>query len=562
MSLILSVVALGAVTPMQSLSDDYLRQLWRDFPMAATQAGYHRDGVDRKLDDQSAVARARRVRVLHDFAKRLATATAATQDRQERADAALLHDQIALELLDLEEAQPFRRRCDAPLNALGEVLFQNVVTEYAPLDARAQDVEARLKATPRYLADVRASLDQNVEEFRGAAKDDGEGLIGYIEHEIPAAFAKSKHAAALAAAIKPAVASLRSYLQFVDGELAKRPKQSFRFGRALYEKRFGPYLQTDQTPDQVLAAAETRLAALHREMAALARKVLGSKAPAGDREAIAAALSELANDHAKPAELFATVRQQIADARAFLVEKKLLTLPKHDNLQVIETPPFLRAQLAVAAFQGAPPLTPSAGAFYYVTPIPADWPASKVEGKLRENNRWLLDLISVHEAMPGHYVQFERGNELEPEGRRVLRSVLASGSYVEGWAVYTQDLLVDAGYRGGDPRLKLTARKLEARTVANTILDIKLQAGDLSDADALKLMTVDAFQEQPEAEAKLRRAKLSVTQLCSYFVGSEAWKAVRAEAEKRPGFDLRTFHDRALGEGPVTLPTLRTLLAP
>ena len=183
----------------------------------------------------------------------------------------------------------------------------------------------------------------------------------------------------------------------------------------------------------------------------------------------------------------------------------------------------------------------------------------------REYNRFMLELLTIHEAMPGHYVQFEHANQVQPQIRRVLRWVLGAGSYVEGWAVYTQDVMVDAGYLGGpgsadNTRLKLQARKLELRAVANSILDIKLHTAGLSDEDALKLMIDDAFQERPEAEAKLRRAKLSVTQLCSYFVGGETWRMTRAQAEKKPGFSLKSFHDRALGEGAVTLPTLRTLL--
>ena len=168
------------------------------------------------------------------------------------------------------------------------------------------------------------------------------------------------------------------------------------------------------------------------------------------------------------------MRKQLESARAFVVDKKLMTLSSRDNLKVIETPAFLRSQLGVAAFDGAPPLQPELGAFYYVTPFPSDWPKEKVEAKLREYNRYMLELLTIHEAMPGHYVQFERANEVQPETRRVLRWVLGAGSYVEGWAVYAQDLMVDAGYLHGDVKLRLQQYKLELRAVTNAILDIKL----------------------------------------------------------------------------------------
>jgi uncharacterized protein (DUF885 family) len=433
------------------------------------------------------------------------------------------------------------------------------VRPYAPLEQRAADAVARLRAVPRYLEQARDALTVEVAVFREAARDDGEGLVDYLQHDLVAALAESKDAAAVKTAVDGAVAAVRAYLAFVDGPLAKKPQASFRYGRAAYDKRFRPYLQTDLGPDEVLAAAEKRLVQLHTEMAALARKIVPG-AGGDERAAIRAALAKTAEDHTAPAELFATVRKDFDDARTFVREHKLLTLPQHDNLRVIETPQFLRSQLGVAAFDGAPPLQPQLGAFFYVTPFPSTWKPEQVAAKLREYNRWMLDILTIHEAMPGHYVQFEHANQVQPETRRILRWVLGAGSYIEGWAVYAQDVMVEAGFRGGDPRLRLTNLKMELRAVANAILDIRLQSRDLSDEQAMKLMLDDAFQERPEAEAKLRRAKLSVTQLVSYYIGMSAWRALRAEAQKQPGFDLRAFHDRALAEGSVTLPTLRALL--
>jgi uncharacterized protein (DUF885 family) len=541
-----------ALATIPQLADEYLRELWRDSPMAASAAGYHQDGVDERLDDESAAARAKRSAFLRGLDGRVAAAAAATHDPEELADAALLRAQIAVTLQELDEARTWARRCDTPLDALGSTFFQMVVQPYAPLERRARDAVARLRAVPRYLAEVRDGLEFDVEPFRLAAKDDGEGLIDYLQHELQPAFAAAPNSAEVRAAVESASAAVNGYLGFVARELPKRPKGTFRWGRALYEKRFGPYLQTDLAPAAVLAAAEQRLAALHVEMRQIAASM---HAPD-----VRAALAEVARDHPTPQTLFSTVKQQVDDARAFVRARGLLTLAAHDNLMVVETPPFMRSFYAVAGFEGAPPLAPSQGAFYYVTPLPADWPADKVESKLREYNRWMLDVITVHEAMPGHYVQFEHANAVVPEWRRVLRNLLGADSYVEGWAVYAQDLMVDSGYRGGAPALKLSARKMELRAVINAILDIRLHMHDLSDEEALKLMMEQGFQERAEAEAKLRRAKLSTTQLCAYFVGGEGWRALRQFAASK-GMALSTFHDRALAEGAVPLSSLRTLLS-
>ena len=550
-------LALGLVSPMQQLSDAYLKELWKSSPQLASQVGYHGDGVDARLDDLSFAARQKRTKTLTDLQGRLTEARSARGISQEDvADYELMREAIALEQLELDEARDYSRRCDLPLDSLGSVFFAMVARPYAPVEQRASDVLARLLAVPHYLDEAQKSLTTDVEIFREAARDDGDGLVDYFEHELLPPFAKTAAAPKLKVAVADAVKAVRAYLAFVDKELTKKPKGTFRYGAKLYEKRFRPYLTTDLGPKEVLAQAEKRLVELHAEMAKLAKQLV----PSGD---VKEALSKVADDHPKPSELFSTVRKQLETARAFVVEKKLMTLSSRDNLKVIETPAFLRSQLGVAAFDGAPPLQPELGAFYYVTPFPSDWPKEKVEAKLREYNRYMLELLTIHEAMPGHYVQFERANELVPETRRVLRWVLGAGSYVEGWAVYAQDLMVDAGYLKGDPKLRLQQYKLELRSVSNAILDIKLHTEGMSDEAALRLMTEEAFQERPEAELKLKRAKLSVTQLCSYFVGGETWRSIRKAAEKAAGnkFDLRAFHDRALGEGAVTLPTLRTLLA-
>jgi uncharacterized protein (DUF885 family) len=245
----------------------------------------------------------------------------------------------------------------------------------------------------------------------------------------------------------------------------------------------------------------------------------------------------------------------------FVETHKILTLPATEKIQVIETPAFLRSLLGVAAFDPAPPLTPELGSFYYVTPFPKDWPKEKAESKLREYNRYTMEIISIHEAMPGHFVQFQCANQVQPESRRALRSVLGSGAYAEGWAVLAQDLMVDAGYLG-DPKLQIANLKNLMRAVANSILDIRLHSRGMTDDEAMKLMTEDTFQERTEAELKLRRAKLSVTQLCTYFVGHEEWRSILDAGRKAQGkaFDQRAFLDRALKLGALPLPSLREIL--
>jgi uncharacterized protein (DUF885 family) len=255
-------------------------------------------------------------------------------------------------------------------------------------------------------------------------------------------------------------------------------------------------------------------------------------------------------------------RQTLDEARAFVQQKRLLTLPARANLQVVPTPEFMRGVYSVGGFDPAPALEPQLGAFYWVTPIPADWPKARVDSKLREYNYYGLRLLTIHEAMPGHYVQFEFADDVQPKSRRVLRAVYGNNPYVEGWAVYATQMMLDEGYVDHSPEMALTFAKQALRVYANTILDIRMQSMNMTDQEALDLMEKQTFQEKEEAEGKLQRAKLTSCQLPVYFVGWRGWQDIRDSYRKSKGtaFSLPEFHDRALRQGAVPLAVLGELL--
>jgi uncharacterized protein (DUF885 family) len=207
-------------------------------------------------------------------------------------------------------------------------------------------------------------------------------------------------------------------------------------------------------------------------------------------------------------------------------------------------------------------MEPQLGAFYWVTPIPKDWPKERVESKLREYNNYGLRILTIHEAIPGHYVQAEYASTIEPMSRRMLRAIYGSGVYVEGWAVYATAEMLKAGYLDKSPELKMQNLKWELRAIANTILDIKYQTMGLTDDEAMTLMMDRTFQEREEAVAKVQRAKLSSCQLTTYFTGYSEWKRLRAAAEVKEGkpFNAGAFNERALREGALPMKTLERVL--
>ena len=335
-------------------------------------------------------------------------------------------------------------------------------------------------------------------------------------------------------------------------DLAKRPsKLTWRLGKELYDQKFKLVMETPVTPEEVLADAEQRYEIGARgnaaDRAAAARANVSRRMATmlslsvHDREnlIIGEVLQKISDDHPRRDQLQQTIEADLAGITQFIREKKIVSLSSRDNLKVIPTPPFERGIYSVAGFHSAPPLEPQAEAEYWVTPIDPKMPEAKAESKLREYNDFTLQWLSIHEALPGHYVQFEHLNNIQPERRRLLRSLYANGAYVEGWAEYIAQVMMDEGFLNNDPRFRMVMRKIRLRVISNAILDIKMHTMGMTDQQALDLMTKESFQTQAEAEGKLQRVKLSSTQLPTYYVGIREWFALAAEISGGSGKEFQ-----------------------
>ncbi len=573
-----SLVASCALSQTKSsfaeLEDDFIYTTLSFSPVAATSAGYHRHhgiNLDEQLDDFSAASIERQKRFYEGMRDRLSEAERPQKlSPEERADAAVMRNQIELALLDLETIQSHRHNPTVYVELIGNALFNPMVLEFAPQTERMQDIIARTQKIPAFLEQAKANLADSPDIWTTVAGEENQGNIDLLERAIPAAMPQELRGEFDRAA-KTALTALRGFQDYLKNNLAKRNQADWRLGRENYRRKFRYALATDLSPEQVLGEAEADLKKVRAQMLDLARnvkrtgshKVSGNFSPHDiENRVISEALDQVARRHATPETYMSDAKRDLAEARAFVKSKNLLTLPSRDNLQVIDTPEFMRGIYAVGGFNPAPALEPQLSAFYWVTPIPKSWPPKRIESKLREYNFYHLKLLTIHEAMPGHYVQFEFADDIEPKSRRVLRALCGSGTYVEGWAVYAEQLMLDEGYLDRAPELRLTFLKEMLRVLGNTILDVRLQTMGMTDQQALELMERETFQETEEATAKLQRAKLSSCQLPTYFVGWRDWLLVRDahKQTKGPAFSLREFHDRALKEGAVSLPVLAQLL--
>ena len=540
-------------------------------PTGATAAGYHKHNgieLDAHLDDFSAAGIESSRAAWMDLKAKLERFDRDKFDAESRADAELIESQIKLAELEDKEIQSWKHNPTLYVETIGNGLFVPYSVEYAPAEQRWRHIISRLGEVPRIIEEAKRQLVDAPPVWKKVAAEENEGTIGLIEQTFPEKVPPSLKGDYEAAA-KPATAAMRGFNDWLKSSLKDADAESWRLGKERYAKKFALVMGTDMRPEQILAQAEEELRDTRRELFAVAlplhHKLYPTHVDPVDMNLIVGeTFKKIDERHPRPEAYMDEARKALEETRAFLKAhpNQLVKDPPRDNLQVIETPVFMRGGYGVGGFNPAPPMEPQLGAFYWVTPIPKDWPKERVDSKLREYNNYGLRILTIHEAIPGHYVQSEYASTIEPLSRRMLRAIYGSGVYVEGWAVYATAEMLKAGYLGKSPELKMQNLKWELRAIANTILDIKYHTMGLTDDEAMTLMMDRTFQEREEAVAKVQRAKLGSCQLPTYFTGYSEWKRLRAAAEVKEGkaFNAGAFNERALREGALPMKTLERVL--
>lgn len=536
-------------------------------PAGATSQGYHKHNgtnLDELWADYSPSGIAR-MRAFFDQA---------LQDADRLANAQLLPElrgdvevvQLAAEAakLDIDRIQTFRHNPTMYVEDIGNGLYSPFILNYAPEAKRFADITGRIERIPAFLETARQNLADSPEIWNRVAISENEGNLDLIDHTIRAKV-PSQLKARYDRAAAPAIAALKAFDEFLKIDLIHR-QSDWRLGPQLYQEKFRVTLATGDSPQQALADAEAKLQSIREDMRAQAiavyPKFFSGKTPPGDLNTVVSqVLDRIARQHTTPDRYFDDAKHDLAETTQFVKDHKLLALPKGLDLQVIPTPAFMRGIYQVGGFSPAPALEPNLGSFYWITPFSPGMSQEQVESKLREYNFEGLNILTIHEAMPGHFVQFEYADQVQPEWRRYLRALYSNNPYVEGWAVYATELMIDQGYHN-TPEMRLTFGKQMLRVVANTILDIRFHTMGMTDQEAMDLMVGQTFQEKEEAQEKLQRAKLSSCQLPSYFLGWRGWDRLRDAYREKEGsqFRLSEFHERALKEGSLPLPVLSKIL--
>lgn len=550
-----------------AISQRYLDEMVAQTPVNATSLGDHL--FDDQLDDVSTAGYDRRAALAHELLGQVQALDSAELTRAHQVDARLLANELEYQIWRIEQLAEWRWNPLVYTELAGNSVYLLLARDFAPLPDRLRIVGARLAELPRFLAQVRESLvPERVPRIHAeTAIKQNTGVLTLIDQLVVPQLGVLPEAdqAALRTSIAHARTAVAQHQIWLEKKLLPAAKGDFRLGAALYDAKLGFALDSSLTRAEIRTRAQSELVRTREDMYDIARAVLTNQSgapplpptPTADEQqtAITAALELAYAQQPARDEVFDTARRAFEDTTEFVRAHDLVTLYS-DPLEIIPMPEFQRG-VALAYCDSPGPLDQGQKTFYVISPIPNDWTDEQVKSFLREYNTRSIDNLTIHEAMPGHYLQFMHSNRYQSS----LRAVLASGTFIEGWAVYSERMMVEQGFLGGDPLMHLIQLKWYLRTIGNALLDQGVHVDDMSRQDAMRLMTHDTFQEEREAAAKWVRAQLTSAQLPTYFVGVQEHLALREEVKKKWGknFSLKLYHDTVLSFGSPPVRYVREL---
>ncbi len=537
-------------------------------PVAATALGDHR--FDGRLDEVSEKARAERRAFCRKYLEQLREIDPIQLSRANQVDHALLEQDLEGTLWRIDTLQEWAWNPLVYTELAGGAVYGLMAREFAPLPSRLNHVADRLEQFPRLLGQVRDTLDPaRVPKIHAeTAVRQNRGVLSILDNLVEPHVGKlpEEQRERLERAMATARAAVREHQQWLETKLLPHARGDFRLGPQLFDRKLAFTLKSPLTRNEVRRRAERELKRVRDEMYDISREVyreqypstrFPDRPPEAYKQAIIRACLELAYRDAPAAdEIVKTAKRSLEITTAFAREKDLITLPP-DPVEIIIMPEFQRG-VSLAYCDSPGPLDVGLKTFYAVAPLPEDWTEKQIRSFLREYNVRSIHDLTMHEAMPGHFVQLAHSNRYPGK----LRAVLSSGVFIEGWAVYTERMMVDEGFLDGDPLMRLINLKWYLRGIGNAIIDQAIHTEGMTRDAAMQLMMEDTFQEEREAAAKWVRAQLTSTQLSTYFVGTLEHFDLRRDIEKAWGkdFDLKTYHDKILSFGSPPVQVVKALL--
>lgn len=443
--------------------------------------------------------------------------------------------------------------------AFAEILNGN----YDSLENRLRDFDLKMTNIPAYYENAAKNIKNPTIEHTQLAIAQNLGGLSVFKADLNAALAKSNWSdEKKKATLEKAAVSIKAIENFADflKKLDNPSPRSFRLGKNLYDKKFDLEIQSGYSADEIYQKALKEKDVLHQKMFALADKLwpkyLQNEAkPTEKLDLIRKVIDKISLQHTTPEKFQAEIEKQIPELVAYVKEKNLLYIDPSKPLVVRKEPDYM-AGVAGASISAPGPYDKNGNTYYNVGSL-SGWSKEESESYLREYNDYILQILNIHEAIPGHYTQLVYANQ----SPSIIKSILGNGAMIEGWAVYTERMMLESGYKNSD-EMWLMYYKWNLRTVCNTILDNSVHTRNMSKTEAIALLTQEAFQQNAEAEGKWKRVTLSQVQLCSYFTGYSEIQALKEEMEKKQGknFKLKEFHEKFLSYGSAPVKYIKELM--
>ena len=541
-----------AAEPFPHFVDDYLNYLYEAHPSSATLDGVHLH--DDLLEDFRRPAIDSHLSALAGFARRLDAIPVAALPEIEQVEHGIVASNIRARQFDLEGVRSWERNPQVYADVIASSLAAQAIFDYAPEQERARRILSKLRQTPRLIQAARDNVKEPPAIFVKVGLDTLRGVMSFINTDLPRAFHSldDLHLLAdLADASTEAVESIGAYVDHLENDVRPRAKASFRLGRDNFEQKLRLEEGISVPIDRLLAIAERELHATQEEFRTLAGRLNGGDPVESWRKA-------KQQTHPEPGQLLATAREQLGELQTFLQRNAIVSLPSDATVEVAATPEFFRWSFA-SMWTPGPFETRASRAMYYLTDADPSWPRDRQLEHLRDFNIPTLWTISIHEVFPGHFLHFQHLRNVESKVRR--STLFAPSSYLEGWAHYCEQMMLEAGFGGRDYTMKLGQLAEALVRLARFVVGIRLHTDDWSVEQGMRFFRDEAFLEESSARREAERGTFDPTYLV-YSAGKLGLLKLRRDWQEQQGGkpSLRAFHDTLLSHGSAPLWALRRLM--
>jgi uncharacterized protein (DUF885 family) len=537
--------------PFPHFVDDYLAYLYEVAPSQASLDGVHLH--DDLLEDLSRSAIDAHIHALAGFSRRLYQIDASQLSPTEQVDHPIVAANIEARMFDLETVRPWDKNPQVYAELIGESLAGQALFAYASEPERARRVVSKLRQVPRLVQAARDNIKECPGIFVKTGLETWRGALKFIESDLPRAFSglDDLHILGdLADTSTEAATAVKSYIAYLETDLAPRAKASFRVGRDRFERKLKLEEGITLSADRLLTIALRELGEVQEEFRTIAGRLNGGDPIEAWRKAKA--------QHPQPGRLVPAAQEQMKELVEFLQRQAIVSVPESEPVVVAPTPEFYRRAFASMWTPGPFESKPTR-AYYYLTDVDRSWPPERQEEHMRDFNFSTLWNISIHEVYPGHFIHYQHLRQVDSKVRKSL--LFAPTSFVEGWAHYCEQMMTEAGFKRGDVSIKLAQLAESLVRLARFVVAIRLHCEDMSVEQGMRVFRDEAFLEEATARREAERGTFDPTYLV-YAAGKLAMLKLRRDYKEQQGgrFGLRAFHDAVLAQGSAPFWAHRRLL--